>query len=93
MVDFNKQIKNSNKFREACLRYQKTGSYCMYPSGTTEFYAFWDEEKRRCIEGYTAQDSEWISGYNYFYLNYHQIANRNRTVKHKKSRLLDWLAA
>ena len=54
MVDFNKQIKNSNKFREACLRYQKTGSYCMYPSGTTEFYAFWDEEKRRCIEGYTA---------------------------------------
>ena len=70
MVDFNKQIKNSNKFREACLRYQKTGSYCMYPSGTTEFYAFWDEEKRRCIEGYTAQDGEWISGYNYFYLNY-----------------------
>ena len=68
MVDFNKQIKNSNKFREACLRYQKTGSYCMYPSGTTEFYAFWDEEKRRCIEGYTAQDGEWISGYNYFYL-------------------------
>lgn len=31
---------------------------------------FWEEEKRRCIEGYTADDGDYITGYNYFYLNY-----------------------
>lgn len=70
MVDFQKKIKNSNKFREACIRFQNTGSYCMYPQGTTEYHTFWDEELRRCIDGYTAEDGDYITGYNYFYLNY-----------------------
>ena len=38
---------------------------------------FWTEEKERCINGYTADDGDFISGYNYFYLNYCPI---NRTV-------------
>ncbi len=29
----------------------------------------WDEESRRCVDGYTADDGDFISGYNYFYLN------------------------
>lgn len=40
MVDFNKKIKSSNKFRGPALQFIKTGQYCTYPEGTTEFYKF-----------------------------------------------------
>lgn len=79
MVDFNKKIKSSNKFRGPALQFIKTGQYCTYPEGTTEFYKFWDEEGDRCINGYTADDGDFISGYNYFYLNYCPIS---RIVNH-----------
>lgn len=70
MIDFTKRIKNSNKFREAAIRFQETGAYCVYPQGTTEYYDYWKTEALRCIDGYTADDGDFISGYNYFYLNY-----------------------
>lgn len=70
MVDFNKKIKQSDKFRGPALQYLATGHYCQYPEGTSEYYGFWDEESRRCINGYTTNDGDYISGYNYFYLNY-----------------------
>lgn len=79
MVDFNKKIVNSNKFRQASIQFLNTGQYCQYPEGTTEFYKFWDEERDRCINGYTADDGDFISGYNYFYLNYCPIS---RIVNH-----------
>lgn len=79
MVDFNKKIVNSNKFRQASIQFLNTGQYCTYPEGTTEFYKFWDEERDRCINGYTADDGDFISGYNYFYLNYCPIS---RIVNH-----------
>lgn len=66
MVDFNKQIKNSDKFREPALQFIATGHYCSYPIGTTEYFQYWDEQKRRCIDGYTSDDGDFISGYNYF---------------------------
>ena len=31
---------------------------------------FWEDEMDKCINGYTADDGDFISGYNYFYLNY-----------------------
>lgn len=70
MVDFTKKILNSDKFRKSALTYQSTGRYCAYPANTSEFMKFWDEEQRRCIKGYTAEDGDYITGYNYFYLNY-----------------------
>lgn len=70
MVDFKKKIKNSNKFREPALTFQKTGSFCSYAMNTTEYYQYWDEQKRRCVEGYTAEDGDYITGYHYFYLNF-----------------------
>ena len=80
MVDFNKKIINSNKFREPAITFEQTGQYCKYSIGTSEYYQYWDEQKRRCIEGYTAEDGDWISGYNYFYLNFCPI---NRSVNKK----------
>ena len=81
MVDFTKKIINSNKFRGPAIRFQETGRYCDHPIGTSEFLKHWDEEKRRCLEGYTADDGDYITGYNYFYLNYCPI---NRQVYKKK---------
>lgn len=70
MVDFNKKFKNTNKFRQAALTFQKTGKYCAYPNNTQEYFAYWDQETDRSLNGYTAEDGDWISGYDYFYLNY-----------------------
>lgn len=70
MVDFNYKIKNSDKFRQAAIYFQKHGYYCPYPVGTTEYIKYWDQETDRCLNGYEAKDGDWCSGYNYFYLNY-----------------------
>lgn len=98
MVDFNKQIKNSNKFREPALQFITTGHYCSYPEGTSEFFAYWDEQMDRCKYGYTADDGDFISGYNYFYLNfcpiqriiYTTINNPDGSTKIKKTRDLQF---
>lgn len=94
MVDFNKKIINSNKFRQAALRFINTGSYCNFPESTSEYFKFWDEESKRCVDGYTADDGDFISGYNYFYLNYCPIQRIVYTVlenkKVKKTRELQF---
>lgn len=65
-----KRIINSNKFRQAALHFQKYGYYVAAPINTTAYLDYWREEKKRCLEGYYADDGDWISGYHYFYLNY-----------------------
>lgn len=67
---FDKKIKNSNKFRIPAITFQRSRVYCSAPVGTLEYKQYWDLEIERCINGYTAPDGDWISGYNYFYLNY-----------------------
>ena len=98
MVDFNKQIKNSDKFRQPALRFLEVGSYCQYPEGTSEYFKYWDEQMDRCKYGYTADDGDFISGYNYFYLNfcpiqriiYTTITNPDGSTKVKKTRELQF---
>ena len=70
MIDFTKKIHNSDKFRQPALNFIRTGQYCQYPKGTSEYMSYWTTEQDRCINGYTADDGDFISGYNYFYLNY-----------------------
>ena len=70
MIDFEKRIINSDKFRQSAIFFEKNKTYCIYPFGTSEYTKYWDRETERCINGYTAEDGDWISGYNYFYLNY-----------------------
>ena len=77
MIDFTKKIKFSDKFRQPALSFIRTGQYCQYPKGTSEYMSYWTTEQDRCINGYTADDGDFISGYNYFYLNYCPI---NRIV-------------
>lgn len=98
MADFNKKIKSSNKFRQPALRFLEVGSYCQYPESTSEYFKYWDEQLDRCKYGYTADDGDFISGYNYFYLNfcpiqriiYTTITNPDGTTKVKKTRELQF---
>jgi len=71
-VDF-KKIKNTDKFREPALTFQKYGYYIAAPVGTTEYLNYWDREMDRCLNGFLSEDGDYITGYNYFYLNYSQI--------------------
>lgn len=100
MVDLNydKKYKNTSKFREAAIRFQKYGYYTAAPNGTSESRKYWDEEIRRSIEGYTTDDGDFISGYNYFYLNYcpitlvkeREVVSANGKVKIVRDRILEF---
>ena len=77
---FTKKIENSDKFRIPAITFLRSGAYCFAPVGTLEYKEYWDREMDRCLNGYRAPDGDWISGYNYFYLNYCVI---DRTVNKK----------
>lgn len=70
-----RQLTNMDEFRAAALEFQSTGKYTSHtpsPSKHSAFYKFWQEESRRCVEGYhTGYD--YIPGYYYHYLNYSPI--------------------
>ena len=73
MVDFNKKIYNTDKFRQSAIFFQEHGCYTLAPRGTTDYNAYWDRETDRCLNGYVAPDGDAITGYHYFYLNYSPI--------------------
>ena len=64
-------LKNTNRVREAAITFLKTGNYTNTVPGTKEYYEFWDEEKKRCVYGYTvdkgSEDELHITGFNYFF--------------------------
>lgn len=73
MVDFNKKIYNTDKFRQSAIFFQEHGCYTLAPRGTTDYIKFWEQETNRCLNGYVAPDGDTITGYHYFYLNYSPI--------------------
>lgn len=72
---------NTDKFREPALHFQKYGTYCFAPEGTTEYIKYWTEEAIKCDEGYEAPDGDRIPGYFYFYLNYFPIIRVNEITQ------------
>lgn len=73
MVDFDKKIYSTDKFRPAAIFFQEHGCYTLAPRGTTDYIQYWDRETDRCLNGYKAPDGDSITGYHYFYLNYSPI--------------------
>lgn len=63
---------NTLVFREEALRFQKNGAYCNAPTGTPDWFEYWEEQLRRTKEGYEV-DGQKITGHHYFYLNFTQI--------------------
>ena len=51
MVDFNKKIANTNKFRQAAIFFKEHGVYTLAPRGTTDYNTYWDrDEYAKCIK-------------------------------------------
>lgn len=68
---------DTSVFREEAIRFQNTGAFCNAPTGTPDWITYWEEQLRRCKEGYSVFDSDGtehkITGHHYFYLNFTQI--------------------
>ncbi len=63
------KFKNTGLFSEAAQTFLSTGKYTDATPGTPSYKHFWDEEKRRCLEGHLIGNTK-ITGRHYFYLNY-----------------------
>ena len=98
MVDFDKKIFNTDKFRQSAIFFQEHGCYTLAPRGTTDYIQFWEQETNRCLNGYVAPDGDAITGYHYFYLNYSPImkieekeyVDKYGNVRKKRERLLNF---
>jgi len=63
---------NSHLFEEQARHFMKHGSYTNAPKGTFAYREFWNEQTRRCKEGYSVGGIR-LTGEHYFYLNFSQI--------------------
>lgn len=75
-------LTNTDYFREAAIFFEKNGFYTDAPVGTKDYNDFWDEQEKRCLEGYRVGDL-WIPGRFYWYLNFCPIL-RNATEEELK---------
>lgn len=70
-------IENADYFRQPALHFIKHGCYTfLRPNSNphSEYRKFWDEEIRRCREGYIRKsDGEWVTGFCYWFLNYNPM--------------------
>lgn len=82
-------LEEADYFRQAALHYQKHGCYTFLKPNSnpnSEFRKFWDEERRRCWEGLIRpSDGAWISGFNYWFLNYQPMMVNKITEGRKKA--------
>lgn len=76
---------NSQVFREEANKFVANGYYCESRSGTPDYFDYWDEQLRRCKEGYEV-DGHKITGHHYFYLNFTQIQLTETTAGSKSAR-------
>ncbi len=98
MIDFNQNLHDTDKFRQAAIFFQQHGCYTLAPRGTTDYNKYWEQETDRCLNGYTAPDGEGITGYNYFYLNYSPImrlkeeeyTDREGNLRKRRQRILEF---
>lgn len=85
-------IENADYFRQPALHYMKHGCYTfLKPSKNphSEYRKYWDEEIRRCREGYVREsDGEWVPGKLYWFLNYNPMMV-NKTIEGKKKAVRD----
>lgn len=59
-------------FREAAILYETTGAFTRYSKDSKPYIDFWNEQKRRCREGFEANGYR-IPGDFYFFLNFYRL--------------------
>lgn len=67
-------LENMDYFRQPALHFMKHGCYTFLKPNSnpnSEYRKHWDEEVRRCREGYIREsDGEWVTGFLYWFFNY-----------------------
>lgn len=71
----NLHLVNTNYFTKAAAHFDKYGYYTDAPEGSLSYEEYWDEEKKRCLEGYSVGGVK-ITGYHYYYLNYSRMTEK-----------------
>lgn len=70
-------LEDADYFRQPALHFQKHGCYTFLKPNSnpnSEYRKFWDEEIRRCWEGLVRKsDGAWVTGYEYWFLNYNPM--------------------
>ena len=66
---------NSRVFSEEARHFLKYGYYTDAPRGTKDYEDYWNEQEKRCIEGYTVGGVR-VTGRHYFYLNFGRLKAR-----------------
>jgi hypothetical protein len=68
----NLHLVNTIQFSEAAQFKLRNGVYTKAPYGTKDYKEFWDEQDKRCLEGYSVGGVR-ITGRHYFFLNFKQL--------------------
>ena len=88
-------LENMDYFRPAALHFKEYGNYTELrpnPNPNSEYGKWIREEIRRCYEGYVREsDGMWVTGDEYFFLNYWPIAQTKLNGESKKGeRVIDF---
>lgn len=80
---------NSKMFREEALHFQKYGYYCADAWGSPAWLEYWEEQLKRCKEGYSVGGSR-ITGDHYFYMNFCPIMKLDINGNPLDGKILDF---
>lgn len=70
-------------FCEAGETFDRTGRYTDAVKGTKSYVEFWNEQKKRCVEGYTVGKYH-VTGDHYFFLNFYRMQTPKIALKGEK---------
>jgi len=80
---------NTSVFRTEAIHFEKNGYYCPHTWGSLAWKEYWEDQKRKCIEGVCIGDA-CITGNHYFYLNFIKIKAKAHDSKRKILRFPDF---
>lgn len=88
-------LEDADYFRQAAIHFQKNKCYTFLKPNSnpnSEYRKFWDREIDRCLNGCLREsDGAWISGFNYWFLNYHpMMVNKIMEGRKKAIRIEDF---
>jgi len=78
---------NTQVFREEGNHFMKHRYYCADPWGSPAWYEYWEEQRRRCIHGYSSGGAK-ITGNHYFYMNFCPIKKVDDKTGSKASKIV-----
>ena len=80
---------NPDWFREDAMTKIRTGRYSNFMIGSKSHRDFWNERKRRCIEGLEVNGYR-LTGDNYFWLNFYRLKQAKKGAKASAGRSLNF---